>query len=71
MPSNDITINGKRYSLVYVDRYTMTFNTNELKFNINKSDKIQLQVVGAQNIGTAKETVLKETDVYEWGKIFS
>lgn len=66
-----ITINGKRYSLVYVDRYTMTFNTNELKFNINKSDKIQLQVVGAQNIGTAKETVLKETDVYEWGKIFS
>ena len=66
-----ITINDMRYSLVYVDRYTMTFNTNELKFTIDKSDKVKLQIVGAQNINTSKETVLKETDIYEWGKIYS
>lgn len=66
-----IIIDNKRYSLVYVDRYTMTFNTNELKLTLLDSSVVQLHVVGAQNIDTAKETILRKTDVYEWGRIFS
>ncbi|MBE7066539.1 MAG: hypothetical protein E7385_03195 [Ruminococcaceae bacterium] len=65
-----IVLNGKRYSLVYVDGNTLTFNANDVKVKITDETKVKLQIVGAQHVGSAREVILGETEEQTWGKLF-
>ena len=65
-----IIIDGKRYSRVYVDAETMTFNANDAKVKINASSQVRLQIIGAHNIGTNKETIFESTPIYQWADVF-
>ena len=56
---------------VNMHKYDNVYTTGEIKSEEEITSKLKKDVTNYVCINTSKETVLKETDIYEWGKIYS